>query len=426
MRLAYTLLLYLATPFLFLRLVGLGFRNPGYWRGWTERLGFVRRALSSRPRLWIHAVSVGEAKAATPLVHALRHPYPDLEILLTTTTPTGAECVRRHLSDQVLHCYLPYDLPGAVRRFLKRVKPCAAIVLETELWPNLLHGCKRLDIPVILANGRLSPRSMRGYERLPSITRDMLASIAVIAAQSREDADRFVALGADPARVRVTGNLKFDVRLPEGIREQARSLRRSLGGERPILIAASTHEGEEAILLDVLERLLQEQPAMLLLLAPRHPERFDRVYELCQKRGVKIVRRSERCDCLLETQVFLVDSMGELPLFYAVADVAFVGGSLVGAGGHNPLEPASLGVPVLTGPHVFNFQAIFALLSEARASVTVGTAEQLAAEAAGFLADKARRDKAGERGLQVVENHRGAVDRIMELLRRYLVCASLP
>lgn len=425
MRRAYTLLFYLITPLLFLRLIGLGFRNPGYWKGWAERLGFVR-STSLRPHLWIHAVSVGEAKAATPLIHAVRSQYPDLEIVLTTTTPTGAECVRRQLADQVLHCYLPYDLPAAVGRFLKRVRPCAAIIMETELWPNLLHGCKRLDIPVILANARLSPRSMQGYARLPGITRDMLASLNVIAAQSREDADRFVALGADPAKVRVTGNLKFDVRLPEGIRERAESLRRLLGEERPILIAASTHEGEEVILLDAFVRLLQQQPTALLLLAPRHPERFERVFDLCQRKEMRVVRRSERRDCVPETQVFLVDSMGELPLFYAAADVAFVGGSLMGAGGHNPLEPASLGVPVLTGPHVFNFQAIFALLSEAQAAVTVSTAEEVAAEAARFLADRERHRAAGERGLQVVEDHRGAVYRIMGLLREYLACASSP
>ena len=420
MRAAYTLLFYLATPLLFLRLLGLGLRSPGYWQGWAERLGFVRYALSSRPRLWIHAVSVGEVKAAVPLVHALQYRYPNLEIVLTTTTPTGAECVRGQFSDQVLHCYLPYDLPGAVRRFLRRVGPCAAIIMEAELWPNLLHGCKRLAIPVILVNARLSPRSMRGYACLPGITRGMLSNIAVIAAQTRADADRFIALGAEPARVQVTGNLKFDARLPKGIDAQAHSLRRSLGGERPILIAASTHEGEEAILLAAFEQLLQRQPTALLLIAPRHPERFDRVFELCERRGMRVIRRSERRDRAPETQIFLIDSMGELPLFYAVSDVAFVGGSLVGAGGHNPLEPASLGVPVLTGPHVFNFQAIFDLLRKAQAAVMVSTAEQIAAEAAGFIIDKDRRRAAGARGLQIVGDHRGAVDQIMRLLRGYL------
>jgi 3-deoxy-D-manno-octulosonic-acid transferase len=248
----------------------------------------------------------------------------------------------------------------------------------------------------------------------------MLSNIAVIAAQTRADADRFIALGAEPARVQVTGNLKFDARLPKGIDAQAHSLRRSLGGERPILIAASTHEGEEAILLAAFEQLLQRQPTALLLIAPRHPERFDRVFELCERRGMRVIRRSERRDRAPETQIFLIDSMGELPLFYAVSDVAFVGGSLVGAGGHNPLEPASLGVPVLTGPHVFNFQAIFDLLRKAQAAVMVSTAEQIAAEAAGFIIDKDRRRAAGARGLQIVGDHRGAVDQIMRLLRGYL------
>jgi 3-deoxy-D-manno-octulosonic-acid transferase len=420
LRSAYTLLLYLATPFLFLRLGWLGFRNRGYRQGWTERLGFVRLPLSSRPRLWIHAVSVGEVQAATPLVHALRRQYPDLEILLTTTTPTGAERVRRQLAGQAFHCYLPYDLPGAIGRFLRRVQPLVVIIMETEFWPNLLHLCKRFNIPVILANGRLSRRSMQGYQRLPGLTRTMLADIAAIAAQTRDDADRFIRLGADPARVSVTGNLKFDVSLPADIYGRAKLLRRALGEQRPIWIAASTHEGEEAIVLDALDKLLVLEPALLLLLAPRHPERFDHVFELCQKRGLKIVRRSEKRDCIPKTQVFLIDTLGELLFFYAVSDVAFVGGSLVGTGGHNPLEPASLGVPILAGPHVFNFQAIFELLREAQAAMMVATAEDLASRVAQFLADAERRQAAGMRGLQVLEANRGAVNRIMKLVQKYL------
>lgn len=424
MRRLYTVLLYLFMPFVLLRLAWSGLRHRGYWERWQERLGFVPYLGDEGMRLWIHAVSVGEVQAARPLVEALRRSFPSVRILLTTTTPTGAQCVQRQLAGQALHAYMPYDLPDVVRRFLQRVRPAALLVMETELWPNLLHRCRRDKIPVILANARVSERSSRTYQRIPGVTADMLKTIDVIAAQSREDADRFTALGADPARIKVTGSLKFDVRSPADIWDRARAIRECLGVDRPIWVAASTHAGEESIVLDAFSSLARLYPTLLLTVAPRHPQRFAGVFELCQRRGFRTITRAQMQICGPETQVLLVDTVGELPLFYAVCDVAFVGGSLVETGGHNPLEAVSLGVPVVTGPHLFNFREIFRMLTETGAARVVRSQDELTRTIAELLADPDLRHTAGRRGLEVVERNRGAVDRLMELLTPYLRSCS--
>lgn len=407
MRLLYTGLLYLLLPLALLRLYWRGQRDPGHRQRWRERFGWVA-PLPEPACLWLHAVSVGETRAALPLIRALRERDPHRTILVTTTTLTGSRQVREALGDQVQHVYAPYDLPGAVRRFLRQAQPQLAIIMETELWPNLLHQCAAAGIPTLIANARLSERSMRGYARFGWLTRPMLHDIALIAAQSEADAERFRALGAP--RVAVTGNLKYDLTLPDDLAEQGRQLRRELFGEnRPVWIAASTHIGEDEQVLDAFAQLRGFWPDLLLLLVPRHPERFDSVAELCRRRGFSVTRRSEKQPCSVETAVFLGDSMGELLRFYAAADLAFVGGSLIPTGGHNVLEPALLGLPTLFGPHMFNFTEASERLLQAGAAWQVGNAGELAAAVDRLLADPASGRNAGQRGRAVVERHRGAL-----------------
>jgi 3-deoxy-D-manno-octulosonic-acid transferase len=407
MRWLYTGLLYLLLPLALLRLYWRGRRDPGHWQRWRERFGGIP-PLPEPGCLWLHAVSVGETRAALPLIRALREADPNQPLLVTTTTLTGSRQVREALGDQVQHVYAPYDLPGAVRRFLRRTQPRLAIIMETELWPNLLHQCAAAGIPVLIANARLSERSMRGYARFGWLTQPMLQHITLIAAQSEADAARFHALGAP--RVQVTGNLKYDLTLPDDLPEQGRQFRREwLGENRPVWIAASTHAGEDEQVLDAFAPLRDRWPELLLLLVPRHPERFDSVAELCWQRGFSVTRRSEKQPCSVETAVFLGDSMGELLQFYAAADLAFVGGSLVPTGGHNVLEPALVGLPTLFGPHMFNFTEAGERLLQAEASWQVTNAVELAAAVDRLLADPALRREAGQCGRVVVERHRGAL-----------------
>jgi 3-deoxy-D-manno-octulosonic-acid transferase len=413
MRVLYTLLFYLAVPLILVRLFWRGRRAPAYRRRWAERFGFFS-ASGDSPCVWVHAVSVGEVRAALPLIRALGSRYPRLSLMVTTTTPTGSEQVRRLFGNGVQHVYMPYDLPGPVRRFLRRARPRLGIVMETELWPNLFAACRCRGIPLVVANGRLSERSVRGYARVPGLSARTLACVNLIAAQSEADARRFRGLGAPPRRVRVVGNIKYDLQLPEALASQGRCLRKVLGTRRPVLIAASTHAGEEALLLDVHEGLRQVFPDLLLLLVPRHPERFAPVAVLCRERGLRVVLHSESRDCDPADQVFLGDTMGELLVFYGAADVAFVGGSLMPVGGHNVLEPALLGLPVLFGPHMSNFAEASQALLAAGAAWQVPDAAELAAKAQCLLADPARRRAMGRQGRAVVEENRGALARLLE------------
>jgi 3-deoxy-D-manno-octulosonic-acid transferase len=405
-RLIYNGLLYLLLPLALLRLYWRGRHDPGHRQRWRERLGWVPPLPPDS--LWIHAVSVGEVRAALPLIRALLDRYPEQPLLVTTTTLTGSRQLQEALGARVQHVYAPYDLPGVVRRFLRRTRPQIAIIMETELWPNLLRQCATGGISVLIANARLSERSALGYTRIPRLTASMLRDITLIAAQGEADARRFRALGAP--RVEVTGNLKYDLKLPDDLREQGRQLRRKwLGENRPVWIAASTHDGEDEQILQAFSRIRSSWPDLLLVLTPRHPERFDRVAELCRERGFNFVRRSEQRPCTLDTAVFLGDSMGELLLFYAAADLAFVGGSLVPTGGHNVLEPALLGLPVLFGPHMFNFNEASERLREAKAAWQITDAGELAVTIDWLLADLQQGRDAGQRGRQVVERHRGAL-----------------
>lgn len=414
----YTGLLYPILPLALLRLYWRGRRDPEHRRRWRERLGFVP-PLPQPGCLWIHAVSVGESRAALPLIRALLDRYPGRPLLVTTTTLTGSRQVREALGERVHHVYAPYDLPGAVRRFLQQSRPRLAVIMETELWPNLLRQCAIAGVPVLIANARLSERSARGYARIRRLTASMLRDITLIAAQAEADAGRFRALGAP--RVEVAGNLKYDLTLPDDLPERGRQLRRELLGDgRPVWIAASTHAGEDEPILDAFARLRTRRPELLLFLVPRHPERFDGVAELCRQRGFRLVRRSEERPCPPDTAVFLGDSMGELLLFYAAADLAFVGGSLVPTGGHNVLEPALLGLPVLFGPHMFNFTEAGERLLETEAAWRVADAATLAATLDRLLADPALRQQAGQRGRAVVERHRGALKALLDSIATLL------
>lgn len=410
----YTLLLYLLTPLVVLRLLWRGLRAPAYWRRWPERFGWVPQA--SEDCLWVHAVSVGEVQAAVPLVKALRGRYPEWRIVVTTMTPTGAERVQAALHQDVTHYYLPYDLPGAVRRFARRLRPRLLIIMETELWPNLIHYCYTQHIPVVLANGRLSERSAARYRYVEKLASEMLAMLSALAAQTQKDARRFIELGAPSGIVHVTGNIKYDMKPPASLREEAEVLRRSWGVERGVWIAASTHEGEEQQVLDAYAAVRRELPHALLVIVPRHPERFSKVAALCERAGYRIIRRSEQRACDASAEIVIGDSMGELNLFYAASDVAFVGGSLTPTGGHNLIEPAAQGVPVITGPYTFNFAEIAQQLCEAGAAREIHTTQQLSDAVVALLKDANLRYMMGQKGRQFVEESRGALDALVEII----------
>jgi 3-deoxy-D-manno-octulosonic-acid transferase len=418
MRQFYTALFYLLLPFAQLRLLWRSLKAPAYRRRWAERFGrFADHGIDDS--IWIHAVSVGETQAVEPLVKRLLEQHPDVPLVITTTTPTGSAHVRKLFGDRVHHVYFPYDIPFAIEGFLARMRPRMLVMIETEIWPNLLAVCARRGIATILANARLSERSARGYGRLGRFTQETFGRIGLVAAQSPADAERFLSLGVRRDRVRVTGSIKFDISLPASLHEQAEVLRRQWRG-RPVWVAASTHEGEDEILLDAHRQILKAHADALLVLVPRHPERFERVAGLCRRQGFQLARRSVAEPCGPEREIFLGDTMGELALFMAASDVAFVGGSLVPVGGHNILEPAALGVPILFGPHMFNFALISRMMLAADAAVQIANGEQLATVVSRWLGDASERSRVGENGRRVVAENRGALDRLYALIEEQL------
>ncbi|MCH2341360.1 lipid IV(A) 3-deoxy-D-manno-octulosonic acid transferase [Pseudomonas sp. NPDC047963] len=415
-RALYTLLFHLALPLIVVRLFWRSRRAPAYRTRIGERFA-VGLSEFQPGGIWVHAVSVGESIAAAPMIRSLKERYPLLPITVSCMTPTGSERIKALFGDTVQHCYLPYDLPWAASRFLERLRPKLAVVMETELWPNHIHQCARRGIPVTLANARLSERSARGYARFARLTAPMLAELSLIAVQTSAEAARFRKLGAREESVQVTGSIKFDMNIDPAMPERASQLRQQWDAmSRPIWIGASTHTGEDEILLAAHRLILAERPDALLILVPRHPERFRSVYELCGKQGFSTVRRSLAELPKPETQVVLGDTMGELLFLFALADVAFVGGSLVPTGGHNLLEPAALGKPVLTGPHLFNFLDIAAQLRDAAALAEVSNAPELASAIELFWNDPERVEKARSAGLKVLKNNQGALGRLLEEL----------
>jgi 3-deoxy-D-manno-octulosonic-acid transferase len=415
MRHFYTLLFYLLTPLIPLRLLWRSRNAPDYRRRWQERFGFIPQ-LPHSGCIWIHAVSLGETRAALPLIRALRERYRHVPILVTTMTPTGSQQVRESLGSSVQHVYLPYDLPGPVHRFLARTRPRLAIIMETELWPNLFHACRHANIPLLLANARLSEHSAHRYGWIAGLIRPTLRCVNLVAAQSQADAAHFQALGVTEEQLRVTGNIKYDLTLPSGLEQQGQELRKTMFGRRPVWIAASTHKGEDEQILDAFEQLYRNMPELLLVLVPRHPERFEEVAELCRQRDLNLVMRSAQQPCQAQTQVFLGDSMGELLLLYAASDVVFVGGSLIRRGGHNILEPALLGLPVMFGPHMFNFSEACEQLLRNNAAWQVSNTQELVATVTQLLANGTLRKSAGRRGKAAVEANRGALAKLFSLV----------
>ncbi|WP_054893155.1 MULTISPECIES: lipid IV(A) 3-deoxy-D-manno-octulosonic acid transferase [unclassified Pseudomonas] len=424
-RTLYTLLFHLGLPLVALRLFLRGRKAPAYRQRIAERFACKLPAMR-QGGIWVHAVSVGESIAAAPMVKALLTAYPDLPITLTCMTPTGSERIRAMFASEprVQHCYLPYDLPWAAARFLDHVRPKLGIIMETELWPNHIHQCARRGIPVALANARLSERSARGYARFAGLTRPMLEEMSLIAVQTETEAERFRSLGGRAQCVQVTGSIKFDLKVDDQLLPRARQLREQWSAlQRPVWIAASTHEGEDALILEAHQRLLQVHGDALLILVPRHPERFDAVHVLCRERFTT-VRRSSGAAVDGRVQVLLGDTMGELMFLYALADITFVGGSLVPTGGHNPLEPAALALPVITGPHVFNFLEISAMLRGAGALQQVDDAEGLAAAVRRLIELPQDCRRMGEAGRTVMQANQGALQRLLEALGRLIQTRS--
>lgn len=419
MRYLYTLAMYLVTPIIVMRLLARGVRYRDYHRRWRERFGFYQGP-TLRGSIWVHAVSVGEVNAAEPLIKALREAYVNAPLVVTTVTPTGSERVRQLFGDSVYHVYLPYDLPFAVSRFMQRVRPRLAIIVETEIWPNLYFACKKRGIPLMIVNARLSERSLRGYRPLQGLVRSALGCVRQIAAQSRTDAARYRLLGVEPARIVVSGNLKFDMPVPYAAVQAGEELRRKWGHLRPVWIAGSTHEGEELPVLEAHLQVLKRLPDALLLIAPRHPERFRLVESSVRSLGFSMATRSADRVPSAAHQVFVIDAMGELMQFYAAADLAFVGGSLVPIGGHNVLEPAALSRPVLVGPHTFNFEEITLTLIGEGAAVRLADASELGTAVLQLLRDAERRKSMGMHARVVFDSERGAVQRVMELIDKQL------
>ncbi len=415
MRLLYTLAMFLATPLLVLRLLARGLRSRPYQWRWPERFGFFK-APGIRGSLWVHAVSVGEVNAAEPLIKALQRDYPEAPVVITTVTPTGTARVQQLFGDSVFHVFLPYDLPFAVRRFMNRIRPRLALIVETEIWPNLYFACRRRGIPLMIVNARLSARSMRGYRPLRALLRSALRCVDRIAAQSRTDAARYRLLGADPQKILVSGNMKFDMPIPEAALAVGAAMRQQWGARRPVWIAASTHEGEELAVFEAHLKVLQRLPDALLLLAPRHPERFRLVEHAARSLGFRVATRSADGVPAAAHQVCVIDAMGQLMPFFAGSDVAFVGGSLVPIGGHNVLEPAALSVPVLVGPHTFNFEEITRSLIDQGGAELVRDSARLGPDVLRLLLDAARREQMGEAAQRVFARERGAVERIMRLI----------
>lgn len=418
MRRLYSLLTVMIAPAAFVIVLLRGLRDRAYWERPAERFGWGAR--SAAPSLWLHAVSLGEVAASAELVRVLRARHPGVPFVLSTSTPTGRARARALFGSEVDVRFLPYDTPGAVRRFLDRIRPRVAIILETELWPNLIRGCARRGVPVVIASARLSAKSVSRYRRLGGLFRETLAASTLIAAQSRADAERFISVGADPDRTQVVGNVKFDVEPDDSIRAKGRELRSRYLGARPVWVAGSTHAGEEEQVLAAHAELRREVPDLLLLLVPRHPQRFESVAALLQRAGVRFDRRSRAGSVRPDAEVLLVDSVGELTVLYAAADAAFVGGSLVPVGGHNLLEPAVLGVPVITGPHTENARDIARSLIERGGAVEAADARALAGAMKRLLRDPAARAQAVRSAQEFVDAHRGAAERLADLIDRLI------
>ncbi len=423
LRLLYSFGFACCLPFILIRLLWRSRHNPAYRQRLAERFSFAL-IKQKKNGIWIHTVSMGEAIAATPLIKAIQQQYPQLPVTVTAMTVTGSEYISHTFTNSVYHCYLPYDVYCMQRRFLKKLSPRLVIILETELWPNLLAACRYYAIPVLLANGRLSARSARGYRLISPITRSMLSSIHVMSVQEDAHKQRFQQLGMPLSTIHVTGSVKFDITVPENVIAQGQQLRQQLGTTRPVWIAASTHEGEEQQLLELHRRLQTHIPTVLLIIVPRHPQRFDKVTQYANDAGYNVIRYSQRqdwtTDAVAAANVVVGDVMGQLLMLYASADAAFVGGSLIKHGGHNPLEPAALKLPIIVGEHMFNFIEITKKLVEGGGMQQVTDLDQLTDTIKQWLITPTLAQQVGERAQQVVLQNRGALQKQLDLVEQLL------
>lgn len=413
----YTLLLTLAIPFALGRLYVLGKKNPLYRKRWKERLGFIPFKLDAC--LWFHCVSLGESIAATPLIKKLIEAYGPGKIFITNTTPTGSEYILKTFKTDVHHCYFPYDHPLIVKRLLRQINPHILILMETELWPCLIQQVCQRKIPIILTNARLSAKSQKKYAWFGQMTQTMLNQLTLIAAQTEADAKRFCELGISPEKVLVTGNVKYDAKIQPDTLARAEELRKISWPNRPVWIAGSTHEGEEAIILAAHKKILEVEPDTLLILVPRHVDRCTSVVDLIKSLNLNVALRSQNHPIHSGTQVYLGDTFGEMMLLYAASDIAFVGGSLIERGGHNLLEPAALKKACLSGPHTFNFVQVTELLSQAEALSIVHHKDDLAQTVLTLINDPDKRNRMGNRGFQVVEANKGALNKQFEVIQKY-------
>lgn len=413
----YSCLFYLLVPFMLVRLAWRSIKMPACRYRWSERFALYNKKFA-QDVIWFHAVSVGEAEALFPLVRKIRTHYPDAKLLITTTTPTGSARVKSVMQESVEHVYLPYDMPGAIKRFMQCFKPRIAVIIETEIWPNLFAYCGKNEVPLYIINARLSEKSASSYQKFPALVVPTLAHVKLIAAQTQDDAKRFVAIGAKIETVRTLGNIKFDVEVSSEIIGQGLQLKVDLFDGRFVWLIASTHKDEEAIFLEIYKKIKPKIPELLLVIVPRHPERFGEVKKLCEQYQLAVVMRTSGEDCDQLTDVYLADTMGELKLLYAASDAAFVGGSMVPVGGHNILEALAVGTPVLFGPYMANFKEIAQGALRQGAAIQCQNKNEIISAIAGLYADAAYRQSLAEKGKAFVRQNQGAITRIFGMLNQ--------
>lgn len=420
-RFLYTIILYLATPLILLYLAYRALKSSDYRGRIGERFGF-KKMRPTKPVILVHSVSVGETIAATPLINHLISNYPNHHILVTTSTPTGSATVNKSFGDRVLHCYLPIDLPGAVKRFLDDVRPEVCIIMETELWPNLVNQLHQRNIPTLLANARMSEKSATGYQKKAApLMREMLTKLTQVSAQFASDGERICRLGLAEDKLEISGSIKFELNINEDLLAKQQQLKHQWAEHRPVWVAGSTHPMENEQILHCHKALLKQFPDLLLVIVPRHPERFNEVAKLCQQQAFEFVRRSDNQAPQPSTQVVLGDTMGELLLLFGIADISYVGGSLIERGGHNPLEPAALGKPVLMGKSVYNFSDISERLVQAKGLIQVNDKEHLASVVTSLLQDQQQRIAMGNNAQQLVKENQGTLGRLMSWVDQQLI-----
>ncbi len=411
----YSIATFLLTPVVLFRLASRGIKAPAYFRRWKERFG-VFPSPNFKKSILIHAVSVGEVNAAIPLIKALMETYKEHDFVITTVTPTGSDRVQQIFGNSVFHLYLPYDLSGAVKRFLRKIKPDLAVVMETEIWPNLFRFCKKRNIPIVVANARLSELSLKGYKWVQSLATMAVNNTKFVAAQTQTDADRMIRLGCDADKIYVVGSLKFDIIIEQDILEKGQAIHKHVAQNHLIWIAASTHQEDELELLEAYTYLKKKHPSLLLIIVPRHPERFQVTAQACIQKGFNTQLRSKCGLYDIDADIFIVDTMGEMLEFYAASDIAFVGGSIANIGGHNVLEAAVFKLPVLVGPNTHNFAEITQLLHNCGGSYLVKNSDDIIRHMEELIQNPQQRKKMGLAALKLVEENRGAVALTMKLI----------